>query len=103
VDITRKPIEEQLAQVLETIASIEPDTIDLSNLSFEFLITYTFMATNIPISIEVIFVKTEREINDANAVAKNIAEDIVAIVGILIFFIVILFNILFCILSFLFD
>lgn len=62
MDITRKPIEEQLAQALEAIASIEPDTIDLSNLSFEFLITYTFMATNIPISIEVIFVRTNPDI-----------------------------------------
>ena len=58
VEMTRKPIEEQLAQALEAIDIIEPDTIDLSNLSFEFLITYTFMATNIPISIEVIFVRT---------------------------------------------
>ena len=58
VDITRKPIEEQLAQALETIDGIEPDTIDLSSLSFEFLITYTFMATNIPINTEVIFVRT---------------------------------------------
>jgi hypothetical protein len=53
IDMTRKPIEEQLAQALEAIARIEPDTIDLSNLRFEFLITYTLMATNIPISIEV--------------------------------------------------
>lgn len=57
IDMTRKPIEEQLAQALEAIARIEPDTIDLSNLSFEFLITYTSMATNIPISTEVIFVR----------------------------------------------
>ena len=56
--MTRKPIEEQLAQALEAIASIEPVIIGLSNLSFEFLITYTFMATNIPISVEVIFVRT---------------------------------------------
>jgi hypothetical protein len=56
--MTKKPIEEQLAQVLEAIASSEPENIDLSNFSFiEFLITYTFMATNIPISTEVIFVR----------------------------------------------
>jgi hypothetical protein len=54
----RKPVEEQLAQALDAIPKIEPDNNDLSNLSFEFLITYTFMATNIPISIEVIFVIT---------------------------------------------
>ena len=57
VDIIRKPIEEQLAQALEIILRIEPENNDLSNLSFEFLITYTFMATNIPISTEVIFVR----------------------------------------------
>jgi hypothetical protein len=55
VDITRKPIEEQLAQALEAIPRIEPDNNDLSNFSFEFLITYTFMATNIPIKTEVMF------------------------------------------------
>lgn len=58
VDITRKPIEEQLAQALEAIPRIEPENIDLSNLSFEFLITYTFMATNIAINTEVMFVRT---------------------------------------------
>ncbi len=56
-DMTRKPMEEQLAQVLEAIPRIEPENSDLSNLSFEFLITYTFMATNIPINIEVIFAR----------------------------------------------
>jgi hypothetical protein len=54
----RKPVEEQLAQALDAIPKIEPDNNDLSNLSFEFLITYTFMVTNIPISIEDIFVRT---------------------------------------------
>ena len=39
VDIIRKPIEEQLAQALEAILRIEPENNDLSNLSFEFLIT----------------------------------------------------------------
>ena len=58
MDIKRKPIEEQLAQALDTIPKIEPDNNDLSNMSFEFLITYTFMATNIPISIQVIFART---------------------------------------------
>jgi hypothetical protein len=45
VDMTRKPIEEQLAQVLEAILRIDPENTDLSNFSFELLITYTFMAT----------------------------------------------------------
>ena len=56
VDMTRKPIEEQLAQVLEAIPRIEPENNDLSNFNSEFLITYTFMATNIPINTEVMFV-----------------------------------------------
>jgi len=56
--VTRKPIEEQLAQALEPIANSEPENIDLSNFSLiEFLNIYTFMATNIPISTEVIFVR----------------------------------------------
>lgn len=55
-DIKRKPIEEQLAQALKAIPRIEPDNSDLSSFSFEFLITYTFMATNIPIKTEVMFV-----------------------------------------------
>jgi hypothetical protein len=38
IDTIRKPIEEQLAQALEAIARIEPDTIDLSNLCFELLL-----------------------------------------------------------------
>jgi hypothetical protein len=54
----RKPIEEQLAQALEAIANSEPENIDLSNFSFiELLNIYTFMATNIPISTEVILVR----------------------------------------------
>jgi hypothetical protein len=58
VDMTKKPIEEQLAQALEAIARIEPENIDLSNFSLiEFLITYTSMATNIPINTEVMFVR----------------------------------------------
>ena len=57
-DIKRKPIEEQLVQALEAIPRIEPDSNDLSNFSFEFLITYTFMATNIAIKTEVMFVIT---------------------------------------------
>jgi hypothetical protein len=58
IEMTRKPIEEQLAQALEAIASIEPANIDLSNFRFiEFLITYTSMAINIPISTEVMFVR----------------------------------------------
>ncbi len=56
VDIIRKPIEEQLAQALEAIPKSEPANIDLSNLSFEFLITYTFIETNIPIKMEDMFV-----------------------------------------------
>jgi hypothetical protein len=55
--MTIKPIEEQLAQALDAIPKIEPDNNDLSILIFEFRITYTFIATNIPINMEVIFVK----------------------------------------------
>jgi len=57
VDMTRKPIEEQLAQVLEAIPRIEPEKNDLSHFNSEFLITHTFMATNIPINTKVISVK----------------------------------------------
>jgi len=57
VDMTRKPIEEQLAQVLEAIPRIEPENNDLSNFNSEFLITYTFKATNTPINTEVMFVR----------------------------------------------
>lgn len=55
--MTRKPSEEQLAQALEAIPRIEPDNNDLSSFIFEFRITCTFIATSIPISIEVIFVR----------------------------------------------
>ena len=55
--MTRKPIEEQVAQALDAIPKIEPDNNDLSSFIFEFRITYTFIATNIPINMEVIFVK----------------------------------------------
>ena len=58
VDIMRKPIEEQLAQALEAMPRIEPENNDLSNFIFEFMITYTFMATSIPINTEVMFVIT---------------------------------------------
>jgi hypothetical protein len=57
VEITRKPIEEQLAQILVAIPRIEPEKNDLSNFNFEFLITHTFMATNIPIYTEVMSVR----------------------------------------------
>jgi hypothetical protein len=57
VDMTRKPIEEQLAQVLEARPRIEPEKNDLSNFNLEFLITYTFKATNTPINTEVMFVR----------------------------------------------
>ena len=59
VDIIRNPIEEQLAQALEAMPRIEPENNDLSNFMFEFLITYTFMATSIPINTEVMFVITK--------------------------------------------
>ncbi len=36
VDMTRKPIEEQLAQALEAIPRIEPENNDLSNLTLNF-------------------------------------------------------------------
>lgn len=55
-EIRRYPIDEQLAQVLEAIHNIEPENNDLSNLTFVFPITYTFIATSIPINAEVIFV-----------------------------------------------
>lgn len=58
VDITRDPMDEQLAQPLDASPRIEPENNDLSNFIFEFLITYTFMATNIPINTEVTFVIT---------------------------------------------
>ena len=54
--MTRKPIEEQLAQALVATPKIDPENNDLSNLIFEFLITYTFIAINIPINAEVMFV-----------------------------------------------
>jgi hypothetical protein len=44
--MTRNPIEEQPAQVLEAIPRIEPEKYDLSNFNFEVLITYIFMATD---------------------------------------------------------
>ena len=56
VEIRRNPIEEQLAQALEAIPKIEPENNDLSNLTFVFLITYTFIAINTPINAEVVFV-----------------------------------------------
>lgn len=56
MDIIRKPIEEQLAQALEAIPKSEPANIDLSNLSLEFLITYTFIEINIPIKMDVMLV-----------------------------------------------
>ena len=56
VEIRRNPTEEQLAQALQAIPRIEPENNDLSNLIFVFLITYTFIAANIPINAEVIFV-----------------------------------------------
>ena len=58
VDIARNPKDEQLAQALDATPRIEPENNDPSNLIFEFLITYTFMATNIPINTEVTFVIT---------------------------------------------
>jgi hypothetical protein len=48
VVMTRKPIEEQVPQTLEPIPRIEPENNDLSKFNSEFLITYTFMATNTP-------------------------------------------------------
>ena len=56
VEIRRNPIEEQLAQALEAIPKIDPENNDLSNLTFVFTTTYTFIATSIPINAEVIFV-----------------------------------------------
>jgi len=56
VDITRKPIEEQLAQILVAIPRIELEKNDLSNFNFELLITYTHSWQPIPINTEVMFV-----------------------------------------------
>jgi hypothetical protein len=56
VEIRRNPIEEQLAQAPEAIPKIEPENKDLSNFIFVFLTISTFIATNIPINAEVIFV-----------------------------------------------
>jgi hypothetical protein len=56
VDMTRKPIEEQLAQELVATPKTDPENNDLSNFIFEFLIMYTFIAINIPINAEVMFV-----------------------------------------------
>jgi len=56
VDIIRKPSEEQLAQALETIPKREPTNIDLSNLIFDFLITYIFIEINTPIKMQDTFV-----------------------------------------------
>jgi len=56
VDMTRKPIEEQLAQALVATPKIDPENNYLSSFIFEFLITYTFIAINIPINAEVMLV-----------------------------------------------
>lgn len=58
VDIARNPKDEQPGHALDTIPRIDPENNDLSNFIFEFLITYTFMATKIPINTEVMFVIT---------------------------------------------
>ncbi len=55
-EIMRNPIDEQLAQALGIMLRMEPDIIDLFNLSFEFLITYVSIAINIPSNTEVMFV-----------------------------------------------
>jgi hypothetical protein len=47
--MTRKPIDEQLAQALDAIPKIEPDNNDLSSLIFEFRITYAFIAPTFPL------------------------------------------------------
>jgi len=57
VEMARKPIEEQPAQILVAMPRAEPENKDLSNFSLEFLITYMFIATNIPINAEVMFAR----------------------------------------------
>ena len=54
VDTRRKPIEEQLAQVLETTLNVEPEKKEARFIfNFECFKTYRFMLTIIPKSIEV--------------------------------------------------
>jgi len=65
VETRRKPTDEQLAQVLESILSVEPEKSE-PIVTFKFpecFNTYTFILTTIPISIAVI---VER-INSINA------------------------------------
>ena len=56
VETRRKPIDEQLAQVLEIMLSVEPEKSEpMVNFRFrECLIIYTFILTTIPISTAVI-------------------------------------------------
>lgn len=47
VEIIKNPIDEQLAQALETIPKTDPESNDLSSLNFEFFIAYTFIEITI--------------------------------------------------------
>jgi hypothetical protein len=60
-DIRIKPMEEQLAQVLESTLRVEPENRDdkLTFSFFECLSTYTFMLTTKPMRIDVIFERTK--------------------------------------------
>jgi len=56
VETRRNPNEEQLAHVLESTLTVDPEKNDVKLIfNFECLKTYTFILTTIPRSIEVIF------------------------------------------------
>ena len=58
VDTRRKPIEEQLAQVLETTLNVEPEKKEARFIfNFECFKTYRFILTIIPNNIEVSVVR----------------------------------------------
>ena len=57
MDIKRKPIEEQLTHILDKILKLVPENDDLLIFNLECFMTYTFMLTNIPIKIAVMFVR----------------------------------------------
>ena len=57
VDTRTKPIDEQLAQVLDINPIDAPENKDLPSFNFEFLIMYIFILKTIPISTAVILVR----------------------------------------------
>ena len=62
VDTIAKPIDEQLAQVLEINPIDAPENKDLPSFNFEFLIMYIFILKTIPISTAVILVRIKPSI-----------------------------------------